>query len=495
VPAPTLFEYAAKVVSLLAAKDGRYYAFLLSKDEVLCAGAHTGSAEATYQTALINGMQNNVALFKKKPVVWALCSYAPTAMCKGMACSVGVEATLYSDGGAPAFSKVKGGLSQPKFNAGVPTLAAECGLKTPFTWNANPAAALQQAADPTQFNEAARKLLTALQTKAAAANSTRLKESSAIEGALKDVPKGDPPGAGTFGRADEVYAHLVFGMVGQSWNPTAQNIDKKTLESGEAQMGNNIAGILLDERFNIVAWALNFAGENPTFHAETLMLQYYLREKGLQKLPPNYKIYTSLQPCDMCGSFILHVGNNTEVVYCLRDVTLETVLTKSKTVATERLVVMSATTEMKRLLAEKFALKKTHTAALLTDAQDQTYRKLMLQKKAGMPTAMPTIQDASPFKYEKDHMGELDAVNKKRLAFEFVKSADQIMAWANADDDPKRKKAAQQGVEVFEALVTHGFTTAYGLKITDLLFSRIFAKNKPADVVERKTAGVVPVGK
>lgn len=493
MPAPTLLDYAAKVASLLGAKDGRQYAFIMSKDEVLCAGAHTGSADGTYQTALVNAMQNNLALFKKAQTVWALCTYQPTAMCEGMASVAGVEAAVYWKDAAAVYSSM--GLSRTKFNNQAPAMATECGLKTPFAWNADTALALAQAADDKQFDAAARKLLLSLQSKTAGANTTRLKESGALEGALRDVPKGDPPGGGAFANADPVYAHLVFGMVGQTWNPTSQNIDKKTLGSGEAQMGNNIAGILLDHNYSIVAWALNFAGENTTFHAETLMLQYYLRVKGLQQLPPNYKIYTSLQPCDMCGSFILHVGNNTEVVYCLPDVKLKTVLTKSKVGTTERVVTMPATTAMAKLLAEKWNVKKTNSAALLTDPQDQTYRKLMLQKKTGKATSVSDIQTASPFKYETGHVGELDIVNKKRLGSEFVKSADQIMLWANADDDPRRKKAAQQGVEVFEALVTHGFTTAYGLRITDLLFNKIFERNKPVVVVDDKVAVGVTGGK
>lgn len=127
---------------------------------------------------------------------------------------------------------------------------------------------------------------------------------------------------------------------------------------------------------------------------------------------------------------------------------------------------------MAKLLADKWNVKKTNSAALLTDPADQTYRKLMLQRKAGKTTSVSDIQNASAFKYNTGHIGELDITNKKRLGAEFVKSADQIMLWANEDSDPKRKKAAKQGVEVFEALVTHGFTTAYGLRITDLLLTR-----------------------
>jgi tRNA(Arg) A34 adenosine deaminase TadA len=486
LPKPTFLEYAAKVVSLLAANDGKHYAFIMSGTEPLFVGTHTGAADATHETALVNVMQNNQAGYKKKSNVWALCSYAPTAMCRGMATVAGVDGMVYWNNTTLGYANI--GLSQNKLIAQVPALGVECALKDKFVWSADTKAALVQPADPAQFSEPARKLRADLDGKKQPANQSRLKESAAITGALRDIPKGDPPGAGAFLAADEVYAHLVFGMVGQTWNPTAQNIDKKTLGSGETQMGNNIAGILLDDRYSIVAWALNFAGENTTFHAETLMLQYYLREKGLTKLPANFKIYTSLQPCDMCGSFILHVANNTEVVYCLRDVNLKTVLTSSKTGATERPIAIAATTDMAALLAEKFKVKKANSAVLLADPADQTYRKLMLDQKNKKAVSATNLQQASPFK--SDQRGELDTTNKKRLGAEFVKSADKIMLWSTDSSDVKRQKAAQQGVEVFEALVTHGFTTAYGLQITDVLFNRIHERNKPKASVAPVVVGV-----
>ena len=486
---PTLLQYAGKVVSLLGQKDNRNYAFILSKDEVLCAGAHLGEAAATYQTALVNAMQNNLPLFKKKDAVWALCTYKPSDMCIGMAGVAGVELTAYWNGADVQFSRIKNGISPTKLNNLTPSLPLECAVKLPFAWDANQTQALAQAKNPALFNEAARKLTTALESKAALANTTRLKESSAIEAALSDIPKSDPPGAG-FAEADAdlVYANLVYGMVGQTWNPTAQNIDKSTLSGGEKLMGNNIAGILLDDKFQIVAWALNFAGENVTFHAETLMLQYFLRQKGLQKLPANYKIYSSLQPCDMCGSFILHVGNNTEAVYCTPDATLKTVLTASKTVATERQVRLADQTAADLALAAKRMGANKATSALLADPEDQKYRSYMLANKGKVlsaPTMKRTddlVKGASPFNYTKDKVGELDS-SKSRLGFEFVKSADKVLDWAETSTNEKIKKAAKQGLEVFEALLTRGFTTAYGLKITNKLFDVIYERNKPKPVV------------
>jgi len=128
------------------------------------------------------------------------------------------------------------------------------------------------------------------------------------------------------------------------------------------------------------------------------------------------------------------------------------------------------------------------TSALLADPEDQKYRSYMLANKGKVlsaPTMKRTddlVKGASPFNYTKDKVGELDS-SKSRLGFEFVKSADKVLDWAETSTNEKIKKAAKQGLEVFEALLTRGFTTAYGLKITNKLFDVIYERNKPKPVV------------
>ena len=486
----TLFEYSVKVASLLGGRDSRQYAFLLTpKGKVVCAGAHTGEARDTYQTALINALQNNFKDVSEN--AWAVCTYAPTQMCQGMAHMLGVHGIRYSSSGDDKILKMKKeSWDEATFRTQVSSFSSSCDTGVAnFKWEASVAKALDQAKDTKNFKQNAVSLFQSMDLATKTANVTRAKESDNIAAALNQLPKGPPPGGGTFDKADEAYTHLVFGMVGQTWNPTMQFVKRKELTSGEQAIGNNIAGILLDADFQIVAWALNFAAENPTFHAETLMVQRFLRIKGLQKLPPNYTVYTSLQPCDMCGSFLLHVGDKTKVVYCLKDVNLSTVLTQTKTptAASERQVTISgnglvrAAKTMGETLATKNKTAQTNTAMLLADAQDGQYRGLSLEaqgKTSGQlsPQTRAGLTQNSPFSYPpKSGVGTLDLQKKQRLGFEFVRSADQIIQWAASREknfDQKLKKAAAQGVEVFEALVTGGFTTAYGLKMINIVIKK-----------------------
>src|SRR5581483_10185335 len=99
----------------------------MSGTEPLFVGTHTGAADATYETALVNVMQNNQAGYKKKSNVWALCSYAPTAMCRGMATVAGVDGMVYWNNTTLGYANI--GLSQNKLIAQVSALGVECALK------------------------------------------------------------------------------------------------------------------------------------------------------------------------------------------------------------------------------------------------------------------------------------------------------------------------------------------------------------------------------
>lgn len=524
-----IFEYAVKASSLLSKKDGKQYAFLFNGAALLAVGAHAGAADATYETALVNALQNSVDSIGSN--AWALCTYAPTSMCLGMAHSVGINGIMIAGATGDTFNfaqmKSSSTWKQEDFGNNVPSFRANANLNEPF--DIKKITTLAQAEDAKVFSKTATDLLKNMNTKAPGAYTTRVQESSTLSAGLEILPTSEPPGGGAFALADEVYTHIVFGMVGQTWNPTAQAThgrDALRLQQGEQAMGNNIAGILLDENYQIVAWALNFVAENRTFHAETLMLQRFLRKKGLKKLPPNYTIYSSLQPCDMCASFMLHVGNNTNVVYCLRDVSLRTVLTGRTTGTKERLVNIGAASDIAAKLAEKNKVAQTHSAGLLRDSEDAQYRQdrydvimedLWLKRNRLTPDEqayLTTLQNkkrnrvylnqkdfdwlrnAENFYYDKQIPsekfraskatsmqansplktdGSLDTT-KDRLGFSFVKSADKILDWSKTSKDLKQKKAAQQGVEVFEAIVAAGMSTAYGLKLTDLLFSQILAK-------------------
>ena len=502
------------------------------------AGAHTSPAAATFQTALVNVIQNNHNRIGTDQT-WAVCNYQPTEMCLGMAHVLGVHVIWKMFGNQAGLVRMKGGLSQEAFGSKGPKLLKQCNLKD-FAWKPFGPEALAQLEDATLFDQTARSMLAAMTEAVKTADSTRAQESADIAAALRTLPQSEPPGAGAFPEADTVYTHMVFGMVGQTWNPTMQGV-RDRLSEGEALMGNNIAGILLDDKFNIVAWALNFSGENPTFHAETLMIQRFLRDKGLTKLPKNYTLYTSLQPCDMCAGFLMHVGDDLKVVYCLPDMNLRTALSNSRVGTTERQVNVAQATTISQQLVAKQRTDGGASSTLLRDgddlqyranrkeylftelwlrknllsAQDQTKLSALQQKKdrrqwlsdedfnwmldaerylkkisrqvdqkqelaqtslAGMQQHSPLHSTGGLANVQLMNDGKVAEAAKNRFGFEFVKSCDLIVNWCTTGATEKVKKACAQGVEVFEAIVTGGLSTAYGLGMINFVIQKQAAR-------------------
>lgn len=515
-------EYALKICQLLQTKHNKNFAFVFDKPgNLLTSGSHSGLAGGTYQTALINAIQNHYTL--PRDACWAVCSYAPTDMCLGMAHLLGLHSVWYLDSRGAQVAEMKGKISYTRFGSEFSPWLAKCDLAA-VKWAAQADPALAQAADDKLFNEDARFLLGEMKNGVTGAFSSRPKEDSALDAALRCVPTSDPPGAGSFPEAEEIYTHLTFAMVGQTWNPTMNEVSRDGLLKGEIFMGNNIAGVLLDENYSIVAWGLNFSAQNPTFHAETLMLQRFLREKGLNKLPANYTIYTSLQPCDMCGSFIKHVGNSTKVIYGLGDVDLVTSLTtnKSAATATEKRSTVGSVKSLQDIVKAKHDKVGGNSAGLLRDTEDTDYRfkTLALFRSYLTPREQEDFDYLNDLKARRKYLSDddyrwlmrtwdrLDKIPnikkdmrwnsplhasgalanraqgdgksaipaKSRLGFEFVRSVDMIMDWASATPGPtvsaKIPKAAKQGLEVLEALVRSGFSTAYGLKMIDFVIQK-----------------------
>jgi hypothetical protein len=88
---------------------------------------------------------------------------------------------------------------------------------------------------------------------------------------------------------------------------------------------------------------------------------------------------------------------------------------------------------------------------------------------AGMAATSPLHSDGS-LAYRPSAAG---AEAKTRLGFEFAKSSDTIVSWSNNTEAPvKVRRAASQGVEVFEALVTAGLSTAYGLNMINMVIQK-----------------------
>jgi len=106
--------------------------------------------------------------------------------------------------------------------------------------------------------------------------------------------------------------HLAFMLVRESWATDAP-------EGAGRKSGYNIGCLLVDPTCKIIAWGLNEVKTNKSFHAETAMIQSYLERHGVENLPANCTMYTSLESCHMCAGFGAHASNGLRVVYGQKD--------------------------------------------------------------------------------------------------------------------------------------------------------------------------------
>jgi tRNA(Arg) A34 adenosine deaminase TadA len=100
---------------------------------------------------------------------------------------------------------------------------------------------------------------------------------------------------------------------------------------GNGYYGNNVGAVMVDGA-EIIGFGINLKDKNPTYHAETGMIQRYLTVKGVKKLPTGCKIYTTFEPCHMCSGFITQVGQGVQVYYGLKDPVIATANTLARKV-------------------------------------------------------------------------------------------------------------------------------------------------------------------
>jgi tRNA(Arg) A34 adenosine deaminase TadA len=112
---------------------------------------------------------------------------------------------------------------------------------------------------------------------------------------------------------------IVYTLVHLGWNDKEEDKTRRKGAKSPRPFGNNIGGLIVDATNKIIAWGLNFKHVNPTFHAETMMIQYYLRRHNLTALPPKCRVYTSLECCHMCAGYIATVGRDVQVFYGQKD--------------------------------------------------------------------------------------------------------------------------------------------------------------------------------
>jgi tRNA(Arg) A34 adenosine deaminase TadA len=120
-------------------------------------------------------------------------------------------------------------------------------------------------------------------------------------------------------QVDQDFMRIVYALVRLGWNNNQADKKLRKDASGLRPFGNNIAGIIVDQFNRIIAWGLNLKHVNPSFHAETMMVQYWLRRNKASKLPPRCRVYTSLECCYMCAGYIATVGEGVDVVYGQKD--------------------------------------------------------------------------------------------------------------------------------------------------------------------------------
>ncbi len=136
----------------------------------------------------------------------------------------------------------------------------------------------------------------------------------ALQRGLPDAQTPDIEDERSDTKIDEDFIRIVLALVDRSWNSK-----DGTIKPLDRVAGNNIGAIMVDKNNKIIGWGLNYKGNNKTLHAETMMIQHYLRENETDKLPEGAKIYTSLQCCHMCAGHIATLGENIKVVYAQRD--------------------------------------------------------------------------------------------------------------------------------------------------------------------------------
>jgi tRNA(Arg) A34 adenosine deaminase TadA len=116
----------------------------------------------------------------------------------------------------------------------------------------------------------------------------------------------------------DVFMRLVYALVRWGWNDDTPR-GQRTGAGGARPFGNNIAGVIVSHDNKIIAWGMNMKHVNSSFHAETMMMQYYLKRNNVNSLPHGCRVYTSLECCNMCAGHVAELGHGTVVFYGQKD--------------------------------------------------------------------------------------------------------------------------------------------------------------------------------
>ncbi len=94
---------------------------------------------------------------------------------------------------------------------------------------------------------------------------------------------------------DKILSLLAYAVVLKDWQ-----------QSKSESRGYNIGSVLVDENDNIVCWARNSVNitKNNTQHGEVRLMLNYLNNVSDVFSLPDYKLYTTLEPCAMCSGMM-----------------------------------------------------------------------------------------------------------------------------------------------------------------------------------------------
>ncbi|MGN6648720.1 hypothetical protein [Trinickia sp.] len=118
---------------------------------------------------------------------------------------------------------------------------------------------------------------------------------------------------------DAILMKLAFALVGETWSSTTA----PRMRGDRLPIGNNIGAILTDASSNIIAWSVNVAGgdNGPTCHAECALVRAVIQKEGA--VPSGYRLYTSLEPCYMCGGILSTFCSKWSIFYGQSDATIK----------------------------------------------------------------------------------------------------------------------------------------------------------------------------
>jgi len=105
---------------------------------------------------------------------------------------------------------------------------------------------------------------------------------------------------------DDLFMRLAFALLGLSFST-----DRFRDYAG----GHNIGCVLRGPGDELLGWGLNSGATHSTLHGEVNLIQNYHRRHHGVAFPQRCRLYTTLEPCHMCGGMLSEAGEKMDVRY------------------------------------------------------------------------------------------------------------------------------------------------------------------------------------